>query len=437
MSALVIPQVRSSGQSALLWRLVLAVWIAVGFAVTIRVLLRPDSHTIFPILVGGSVHWWADEPMYADYYPLDYYRYTPGFSVAVTPLALLGTRVGGVCWTWLSLAVYGLGLWRFQRDVLPGRWTNARQAAFLLLALLGGLRGLWNGQSNALVMGLLLLGAAALVRGRDWWAALALGGAVAIKLTPLAPVLLLAVVLPRRLLGRLAVVLTAAALLPFLTRPPEVVCWQYRDLVAQAETLSSKRWPGFRDAWTVWQVVEHEVSSTPGEVDVCLPLRSPVYRAGQLAGAFLTFLWCLRLPRRSVSGAELVNLTLAAGLTWLLLLGPATEHSTYVLIAPVLCWALIQRDLWPAGWRRWLLVVAAFFILVLGWGAVAIPIAGEAWGLLPLPVGCALFALWLTGAVRTCKLRPDRETYPLLRGLRAGESMVRLERAEAGSRTTE
>src|SRR5437016_13070896 len=71
-------------------RLVPAVWLAVGVALAVRTLLRPDSHTVFPVLAAAAEHWAADQPLYADYGPLDYFRYPPAFAVLVRPLAALG-----------------------------------------------------------------------------------------------------------------------------------------------------------------------------------------------------------------------------------------------------------------------------------------------------------------------------------------------------------
>ena len=52
---------------------------------------------------------------------------------------------------------------------------------------------------------------------------------VFIKLWPLALVLLLIIYWPRQLLGRLAAVCLVLVLLPYLTRPPQIVAWQYRE----------------------------------------------------------------------------------------------------------------------------------------------------------------------------------------------------------------
>ena len=112
------------------------------------------------------------------------------------------------------MGVFVLGLWRFLRDVAPSKWTPTRQAVFLALGALGALRGLWNAQSNALAVGLLLLAAAALVRRRWWTAAAVLAGSVLVKLTPLAPALLLCALQPRRLSGRFALFLLAGLLAP-------------------------------------------------------------------------------------------------------------------------------------------------------------------------------------------------------------------------------
>ncbi len=171
------------------WALLL--WLVVAAVVASRTILVPDQHTIFPVLAGSAAHWWADQPLYADYAPLDFFRYPPAFAVAFTPMAALGPRAGGVLWDLLGIGVFVFGLWRFLRDVAPSEWAPARQAVFLALEALGALRGLWNAQSNALAVGLLLLAAAALVRRRWWTTAAWLAGSVLLKLTPLAPALLL------------------------------------------------------------------------------------------------------------------------------------------------------------------------------------------------------------------------------------------------------
>jgi len=90
--------------------------------------------------------------------------------------------MGGVLWSLLGIGVFVLSLWRFIRDVAPGEWTAARQAVFLALGALGAMRGLWNAQSNALAVGLLLLATASLVQRQWWTAAAVLAASVLIKL---------------------------------------------------------------------------------------------------------------------------------------------------------------------------------------------------------------------------------------------------------------
>jgi hypothetical protein len=227
----------------------------------VRTLVNPEKHTVFPIFAASAEHWWHDQSLYERYDDLDdYFRYPPVFAVCVTPFSRLGHTLGGILWTWLSLAVYAAGLWRFARDVVPSAWSPARTAVFLALGALGALRGLWNSQSNALVISLLLLATSALVRRRWWGAAFLLAGSVWIKLTPLAPALLLCALWPRPLLGRFALALVPGLLLPFLTRPPEVVADHYREWATHLVSSSQERWPGFRDAWTAWLAVRQQAT---------------------------------------------------------------------------------------------------------------------------------------------------------------------------------
>jgi hypothetical protein len=88
------------------------------------------------------------------------------------------------------------------------------------------------------------------------------------------------------------------------------------------------------------------------------------------------------------------------GMAWLMLFGPAVEHATYVFLAAPLAWAVVQRDEWPSG--RGLIGSAAVLVLVLGWGALA-RAAEDSWPaggsllVAALPLGSALFTLWLVG----------------------------------------
>src|SRR5262249_17372757 len=98
---------------------------------------------------------------------------------------------------------------------------------------------------------------------------------------------------------------------------------------------------------------------------------------------------------RGVEERELVTRTLAAGLAWLMLFGPSIEHATYVFLAPVLCWAFLE----PGGAGRRALIGSAFaLVMVLGWGSLTRPLLDTLPILLAaLPVGTALFAVWLAG----------------------------------------
>jgi hypothetical protein len=407
MTARPLPSYRTSrGIDPL--RLALALWLALGAAVTVRVLVRPASHSVFPIFALSSVHWWQDLPLYVKYPPLDYFRYPPVCAVALTPLSALGLRAGGVLWSWLGLAVLLLGLQRYARAVMAPAWTRRALALFLALAALGALRGLWNAQSNALVVGLLLLAGVQVAQaagseqerngtGRDWWlAAVLLAVAVWVKLTPLVPALLLCALWPRQLAGRFLVVLAAGGLLPFLTRPPAIVVQHYHDWLDHLTTTAGDRWLGFRDGWTVWLALEQMITGQSGPLPLREALDSLVYRVVQVFSGLAVLAWCLWQQRRGLGPRLLTHVSLSMGMGWLMLFGPATEHATYVFLTPALCWGLVERDAWPRGRR---LIGAAFvLVMILGWGALTRPLEPVVPLLVAsLPLGAALFMAWLVG----------------------------------------
>jgi hypothetical protein len=383
----------------------LVLWSGTAVAVSVRTLLRPTSHTVFPVFANGPQRWWSDQPLYSLTFghdregeEPDHFRYPPAFAIAFTPFDQLGPRLGGVLWGWLCLGVYGLGLWRYARDVLPGPWSPNRLGWFLILALLGALRGLWNGQSNALAAGCLLLAGSFLVRQCWWRTATFLTGAITLKLTPIAPALLLVALWPRRLAARLAIVVALVGLLPFLTRPPETVLAQYRLWATHLSQSGRERWPGFRDAYTVYQAARETLRGVDRPFPYKEPLDSSFYRVVQVLAAGAALAWCLRQQRMYPGEAGdpwQVNLALALGCGWLMLFGPAVEHAGFAFLAPFQAWALSDGVAWRRGGRA-LLIGSGVCVLVLGWGSLTRPLTDAIpLFLCALPVGTALFLIWL------------------------------------------
>jgi hypothetical protein len=176
------------------------------------------------------------------------------------------------------------------------------------------------------------------------------------------------------------------------------------------------RWLGFRDGWTVWLALRHLAGGLHGPLPLCEPIAGHSYRLVQLAGAGGVLAWCLwqrrRADRLGLGAPWLIHVTLGAGMAWLMLFGPAVEHATYVFLAPFLAWAVVQREQWARG--RLLLGTAAVLVFALGWGAVW-RLASAAWPsggslvVASLPLGTALFLLWLAGYGAACGPQLRRE----------------------------
>ena len=141
--------------------------------ICIKVGIQGSEHSLYPVFAGAARHWWADQPIYADYLhsaEIDAFRYSPTFAVAFTPFYVLGDRLGGMAWTVVSVGLLVWGLRVLWRDVLPGDWPPHREGLFLLLVLAGSAVGLWSIHSNAIVLAAMLFGLAA-VRRECWWTA--------------------------------------------------------------------------------------------------------------------------------------------------------------------------------------------------------------------------------------------------------------------------
>ena len=319
---------RSRSASALavgLWAVAMAV-------ILIHVWLKPYSNTLYKVFEAGGQRWLATENLYPK---VDEYIYSPVAAAFFAPLALLPDRVSGIIWRLLSLGVYAGAFGAWLRNTARG--NRAAVAWILLLPLSVG--DLFNGQANPLVIGLLML--AVLACRREQWmiAALCTSVAAYFKVYPLAIGLLLAVVYPRRFAWRLAVAIVGIFALSLVLQRPGYVLQQY---VNWGHTLgldprrTLNYFGTYRDFWLVLRVLHVPISLNGW---ACLQAVS--------GGAAAAYLFVLK--RRGVPAEALDFILLLTGTCWMLLFGPATESSTYVILAPPLVIAGLR---WSGEGRR-------------------------------------------------------------------------------------
>ncbi len=391
-------------------RLAIWLWIALAAAVCVKSFTRENVHSIYPVLAWGSRHWWADQALHAEYPGLtqDVYRYSPSFAIIFTPLALLPDWLGASLWGILSVATTFFAMRLLVREILPGSWPPPSEAWFLGLTLFGSMSGIWSGQSNSLILSMVIFAVAAVKHNRWWTASLLLTLPAFIKIWPIMAGLLLMVFWPKRLSWRFAIITVALALLPFLTRPFYVVVGQYQEWYFSLIKQDQHRWGGYRDAWTIWE-------------NLWPPVSPWGYHVLQLISAVPMFLWCHCQRRRiqsffpslngkinnlslsvrdnAAAGADaayrfLMTMTISIWVSWQLFFGPGSEQLTYGLIAPSAAWAVLtsfqekKRRLWTGA--TWLIFV------LFSCGDIETPLTRlhPAFAML-LPLSVVSFAVWL------------------------------------------
>jgi hypothetical protein len=321
-------------------RLAVTLWLILVAVVCVRSILRPRDRTLFTTWAGAGRDWETGQPLYRTTweYHQDQFRYSPLVAVTLVPFAHLPEGAGGAVWRLLNAVVLlaGFGWWLPTATSVPLRRRDQAVAFLLLLPLSVG--SLNNGQPNPLIIGLLLAAAAAANRDRWWLAAVCVMLATSWKVYPLAVGLLMVAAYPRQFGPRLAVALLAWLLLPFLCQRWDYVEAQYRLWFARLGGDERKDWPAhmtYRDLWLLLQVVH-------------VPFSAKLYTLLQLAAAGGAALFCVAARWRGLPRREVLLAAVVLGCCWMTLIGPATESSTYVLLAPVLAWAVLESS-WQPG----------------------------------------------------------------------------------------
>ncbi len=257
------------------------------------------------------------------------------------PFSHLSERAGGIVWRLLNAAVLFAGFGAWLRTGLPHMLSGRERAIAFLLILPLALGSLNNAQPNPLVIGL-LLAAAALIAREHWTAAAAcVMLATALKAYPLALGLLLAAAYPRRFAPRLFAALLVGLAIPLVCQRWEYVWSQYVQWLHRLGNNDRKSWPAhmaYRDLWLLLRICHLRIS--PG-----------FYTGIQLATAAGAAALCVAARLRGLDRRQVLLAAVALGSCWMTLLGPATESSTYILLAPVLAWAVLSATRRP--WQAW------------------------------------------------------------------------------------
>jgi hypothetical protein len=384
-----------SGASERWQRLALVVWLVIALITCGRALLvsLPRHVGIYPLYAEAGQHWRAAENLYPEQDGFVVFRYSPLVAALLVPIGALPDMLGCFIWRLLNLGVYVVGLICWRRTCLPQLQGERQQALLYLLLAPLSIYGLVNCQANGLVLGLMLLTAAAVATGRWNGAALCMTLAGLLKVYPLAFGLLLAAAYPWAFAGRLLLAMLGGLALPFLLQDPSYVVRQYEGwLHLLASDTGRQDWTSldlhYRDLRFLCQVW-------------FTPLTPVVYQALQLGVAAALAGICLAGRGVGWSRPQLTKAALGLSCCWMLVLGPCTEGCTYFLLAPSLVGALLEA--WSAShgraYRGMLLASYGVFLAIfLGtlfpWSKALQNLAPHAFA------GLILFAALTAGAVR-------------------------------------
>src|SRR5437762_6055385 len=307
------------------WEKIAAVlWCVATLAITMRLLLTPSYQGVYPIFAGAGRSWVAGLDLYQKQAGLDHYRYSPLVAALFAPLASLPDQLGGILWRSMNLLALVIGLGCFCREVVTASLKRAQRGVLFLLVLPLAVGNLHNGQSNLLVLGLILVTLAALA-GEHWrLAAGCIALAVLFKLYPAAILLLAVAIFPRRFAGWSLAALAVGLLLPFLLQRPSYVASQYQAWWHHLgdydrRGASTEYW--YRDLRLLAEVCGWHMSDR-------------LYVGIQLGAAAVSAGVCLAARQAGFEKRALLTLLLALGSCWMTVFGPAAESATYVLLAP-------------------------------------------------------------------------------------------------------
>lgn len=364
-------------------RLAIFAWAALIIGVTLRLAIKSGhAGSVFPTYRNAARHWLGGENLYTLDISVQFFRYHPIVAVSFVPWTAIPVTPGEILWRWLGtgLILAGLGVWIRQMVTRP--LTPARHGLLFLLVAPLALQSINNGQINAHILGLILLGLAAIGKQRWTVAAGLLAAATLIKIYPAVVALLVISVYPRAFAWRYLLMLFAGCAAPFLTQHPSYASGQYRlwfEYLQGDSRFGATLDVAYRDFCLVMRLW-------------FVPLSETAYRAIEVGSAAMMAALCVQISRRNVDSRVIVAAIMNLACLWMTLLGPSTESNTYTLLGPTAAMLLVLAP--PQRLRlTWGVAGLGYSLLILPTIATAFPGGKrvQEWG--PQPMGAILLLI--------------------------------------------
>ena len=293
-------------------------WAALFVYVSIEI-LSGSEHSVVRSYRVAAQNWIAGERLYQD--DGAGFIYLPHAAVAFVPFAVLPRVTGEICWRFVTIGVFVLGLWRFARLAAQEHGIDL----FGLMSLISvplAFSCARNGQSTLPMAGLMLLATADLADQRWWRATLWLTLGMILKPLTIVLVLLAAAIYPA-MRGRLCAGIAAVCCFPFLFQRFDYVMATHKDCI---HALQVAHRVGVEGYW----------AQLFGMLRVFgLEVPQQVQTLTRLVAAVATLGLCWYAQRRYGSARANVSLYVLTAL-YLMLFNPRTENNTYAMLGPAL-----------------------------------------------------------------------------------------------------
>jgi hypothetical protein len=335
-------------------RIAVGLWALATIVCCGRALFWPHVHSVYHIFSDAGRVWRSGLDLYHTG-ASEPFRYSPIVAAVFAPFSMLPDHVGGILWRLLGLGVFLGALAWWARRVSDGRLPVRRWAWLLILILPLSVGTINNGQSNLLLIGLVLAACAAATAKRWNISSACITTAFLFKVYPLAIGLLLLIAYPRRYWWRLPMAIAAGLALPFLLQQPAYVVGEYAGWLRHLQDndrqlLDTAQWyRDFRQLWSLWVA----------------PMDYRVYQLIEILAGAVMAVSCLRLMRNRVVDDRFHVYLFSLGCCWMTVFGPATESATYVFLAPAAAWAVLRVCRDRASPIARLLILTGYALLVL------------------------------------------------------------------------